>query len=214
MSSPGTQNTDPFFLILKLHGGMTVPYLDNLGDLVRGAIGGNAMGADWNRCANQKNICSVAASQFLSRVFLIVIPDINPNYNILPNISTNAAFTTLFLTTRLGEITNALEQIPNTMFFEPSGNTTISAPSQPACGGNPGSPQQSLAQTSLCIIQPTTGGITTSNSEFYSTDSYDKCLQSGAQFVALNFFPPDSNDGPLTSFFDPNYFGTYSFRKI
>jgi hypothetical protein len=214
MSSPGTQNTDPFFLILKLHGGMTVPYLDNLGDLVRGAIGGNAMGADWNRCANQKNICSVAASQFLSRVFLIVIPDINPNYNILPNISTNAAFTTLFLTTRLGEITNALEQIPNTMFFEPSGNTTISAPSQPACGGNPGSPQQSRAQTSLCIIQPTTGGITTSNSEFYSTDSYDKCLQSGAQFVALNFFPPDSNDGPLTSFFDPNYFGTYSFRKI
>jgi len=214
MGSPGTQNTDPFFLILKLHGGMTVPYLDNLGDLVRNAIGGNAMGADWNRCANQKNICSVAASQFLSRVFLIVIPDIDPNYNILPNISTYAAFTTLFLTTRLGEITNALEQIPNTMFFEPSGNTTISAPSQPACGGNLGAPPQSLAQTGLCIIQPTTGGTTTSNSDFYSTDSYDTCLKSGAQFVALNFFPPTSNDGPLTSFFDPSYFGTYSFRKI
>jgi len=213
MSSPGTQNTDPFFLILKLHGGMTVPYLNNLGDLVRNAIGGNAMGADWNRCANQKNICTVAVSQFLSRVFLIVIPDINPSYNILPNVSTYAAFTPLFLTTRLGEITNALEQLQNTMFFEPNGNTTISAPSQPACGSPTGS-QQSLAQTGLCIIQPTIGGTTTSNADFYSTDSYDTCLKSGAQFVALNFFPPNTSDGPLTTFFQPSYFGTYSFRKI
>jgi hypothetical protein len=144
---------------------------------------------------------------------LIVIPDIDPNYNILPSVNTYAAFSTLFLSTRLGEITNALEQLPKTMFFEPSDNTTVSAASQPACGSTPGT-QQSLAQTGMCIIQPSIGGTTTSNSDFYSTDSYDKCLQSGAQFVALNFFPPKSNDGPLTSFFQPSYFGTYSFRKI
>ena len=213
-SSPGPQNTDPFFLILRLHGAMTMDYLNHLGRIVQDAIGGNAMGAEWNKCLNQKSICTAPVVQFLSKVFVIVLPDIQPGYNSLPNINTYAGFTTAFLNTRLGEITNALEQTPNTMVFEPSGITAISATGQSNCT-NPTGPQQSLAQTGFCIVQPSIGGQTTDNSLLFSGQgSYTACLQSGAQFVAINLFSPNATDGPLNTFFDPKYFGTFSFRKI
>ena len=224
-SSPGPQNADPFFLILKLHGAMTTEYLNHLGKIVQEAIGGNAMGAEWNKCLNQKSICTAPVVQFLSKVFLIVLPDIQPGYNSLPNINTYAGFTTAFLNTRLGEITNALEQTPNTMSFEPSGISAIPVARQAACasstlgpGGEqrgplgPGGEQQ---QAGFCIVQPSIGGQTTDNSVLFSgQNSYTACLQSGAQFVAVNLFSPNSNDGPLNTFFDPKYFGTFSFRKI
>ena len=213
-SSPGPQNTDPFFLILRLHGAMTTDYLNHLGRIVQDAIGGNAMGAEWNKCLNQKSICTAPVVQFLSKVFVIVLPDIQPGYNSLPNINTYAGFTTAFMNTRLGEITNALEQTPNTMAFEPTGITAISATGQSNCT-NPAGPQQSLAQTGFCLVQPSIGGQTTDNSQLFSGQgSYTACLQSGAQFVAINLFSPNAADGPLNTFFDPAYFGTFSFRKI
>jgi hypothetical protein len=213
-ASPGPQNTDPFFLILRLHGSMTTDYLNHLGRIVQDAIGGNAMGAEWNKCLNQKSICTAPVVQFLSKVFVIVLPDIQPGYNSLPNINTYAGFTTAFLTTRLGEITNAMEQTPNTIAFEPSGIAAVSATGQSNCT-NPSGPQQSLAQTGFCVVQPSIGGQTTDNSQLFSGQgSYTACLQSGAQFVAINLFSPNATDGPLNTFFDPKYFGTFSFRKI
>lgn len=211
--SPGPQNSDPFFLVLNLHGAMTKEYLNHLGGIVQEAIGGNAMGAEWNKCANQKSICTAPVVQFLSKVFVIVIPDIQPGYNSLPNINTYAGFTPVFMNTRLGEVTNALEQARNTMFFEPSGIATVSAASQPNCA-NPTGPQQSLAQTGFCIVQPSIGGPSTDNTELFGSNSYTACLQSGAQFVAANLFSQNARDGPLGTFFDPAYFGKYSFHKI
>ena len=210
---PGPQNTDPFFLILKLHGGMSTDYLNRLGDIVHDAIGGHAMGAEWNKCLNQKGICTAMVNAFMSKVFIIVIPDVNPNYNILPNVNTHAAFVPIFLTTRLGEITNAVEQSANTMCFEPTSITTISAAGQANCQ-NPTGPPQSLAQVGFCIVQPTIGGKSTVNSELFAQNGYNTCLQSGAQFVAVNLFSSDRSDGPLTTFFEDKYFGKYSFRKI
>jgi hypothetical protein len=150
-------------------------------------------------------------------VFVIVIPDIQPSYNSLPGINTYAAFTTAFLTTTMGEITNALEQNPNTISFEPSGISAISTASQPACGSGTSAvaaPPQSLAQVGFCLVQPTTGGNTTDNSDLFSQNSYTTCLQSGAQFVALNLFSHNSGDAPLHIFFEADHFGKYSFRKI
>lgn len=216
-SSPGPQNTDPFFLILKLHGAMTIDYLNRLGSIVQDAIGGNAMGAEWSKCINQKSICSAPVTQFLSKVFVIVIPDIQLSYNSLPGINTYAAFTAAFLTTTLGELTNALEQNPNTINFEPSGIAAISTASQPACGSGStavAAPPQSLAQVGFCLVQPSTGADTTDNAEFYSQNSYISCLQSGAQFVAVNLFSQDTGDAVLNTFFESDRFGKYSFRKI
>ena len=215
-STPGTQNTDPFFLILRLHGAMTVEYLNTLGATVRAAIGPNHMGTVWNYCQNQTQLYSAPVSDFVSKVFLIVLPDIQSGYNSLPNINTYPAFTATFLTTSLGEITNAVEQVPNTMVFEPSGSATIAVANQPPCKQSTSktfSPQQTLAQIGLCTIQPSIGGSTSDNTKLYGNPSYEACLQTGAQFVAVNYFSPNSKDSVLSSPIFHNYFGKYSFYK-
>ena len=212
-SSPGIQNKDPFFLILKLHGAMTTSYLDNLGDIVRTSIGGRSMGTEWNKCMNQNVIGTAPVNAFTSKVFVIVIPDIQSGYNSLPSVNTHSGFVAAFLNTRLGEITNALERTAQSIFFEPSGVGAIAAANQTNCE-NPAGPPQTLAQTSFTVVQPTIGGDTTVNDKLYENSGYVNCIQTGAQFVALNFFSSKEADGPMATFFDPNYFGTYSFRKI
>ena len=149
-------------------------------------------------------------------MFLIVLPDIQSGYNSLPNIRTYPAFTATFLTTSLGEITNAVEQVPNTMVFEPSGSATIAVANQPPCKPSTSkgfTPQQTLAQVGLCTIQPSIGGSTSDNSKLYSNPSYEACLQTGAQFVAVNYFSPNSKDSVLSSPIFQDYFGKYSFYK-
>ena len=213
-SSPGPQNDDPFFLILKLHGAMTTEYLNHLGSIVNSQLQekGKAMNPAYSRCKNQSKICTAPFNDFKACACVIVIPDINPGYNSLPSINTYSGFTTAFLETKLGEATNYLEQNPNTVFFEPSGISTISLANQPNCT-TIGGPAQSLAQTGFCVVQPSIGSNTTDNDSLFTT-SYTNCLQSGAQFVAVNLFSAKSNDRTLDSFFDPKFFGTHSFRKI
>lgn len=216
-SSPGPQNADPFFLILKLHGAMTKDYLNRLGDIVRDAIGANRMSAEWNKCLNQRALCSEPVNSFLSKAFVIVIPDIQPGYNSLPNISTYPAFVAAFLETKMGEMTNAMEMQPNTMMFDPAGISGIASAAAAACTAvtlGPSSKASAPQQKSFCIVQPSTGGQTTDNAVLFSQSSYTACLQSGAQFVGVNLFSPNKDDGPLNTFFSPEYFGKFSFRKV
>ncbi len=205
------QNSDPFFLILKLHGAMTLDYLNTLGDIVKGAIGEHSMSPEWNRALNQKQLCAAPVNEFMSKCFVVVIPDIQPGYNSLPNVNTYAAFIQPFLASRLGEVTNALEQQPNTIFFEPGSLATISTINQPNCllGG----PQLSIAQAGLTVIQPTTGGQSTDNSKLYSNTTLQQMLQSGAQFIAVNYFSANGGDGIMVDYMEPANFGTYSFKK-
>jgi hypothetical protein len=205
------QNADPFFLILKLHGAMTPDFLNTLGDTVKAAIGEHSMSPEWNRTLNQKQLCSAPVREFMSKCFVMVIPDIQPGYNSLPNINTYASFIQPFLATRLGEVTNALEQQPNTIFFEPGSLTTISTINQPNC--TLGGPQLSLAQAGLTVIQPTTGGQSTDNATLYANTNLQQMVQSGAQFIAINYFSPNSGDGIISDYLNPANFGIYSFKK-
>ena len=206
LGATSQQNRDPFFLILKLHGAMSKSYLDGLGDIVRAAVGGNAMGAEWNKCMNQNAIGTAPVSGFTTKVFVIVVPEIPPS-------TKQAAFIDMFLTTNMGEVTNAVERLPNTIFFEPTGAAAIASPTQTNCE-NPAGPPQTLSQTSFTVVQPSTGGTTTYNDNLFGKKSFTECIQTGAHFVAVNLFSVNSSDGPLTTFFDPAYFGTYSFRKL
>jgi hypothetical protein len=52
----GNQQTDPFFLILKLHGAMTVPYLNTLGTQVAGALGGKSFSSTDTNTTNTKSV--------------------------------------------------------------------------------------------------------------------------------------------------------------
>jgi len=213
-SSPGPQNSDPFFLILKLHGAMTTDYLNRLGAIVNANVHakGYAMNSAYNACKNQTKMFSAPINDFASKACIMVIPDINSGYNSLPSVNTYPAFTASFLTTTLGEATNYLEQNPNSVFFEPDGIATVSVANQPN-SNTIGGPSQSLAQIGFTIVQPFIGSSITDNDRLFTT-SYTNCLQSGAQFVAVNLFSPKQNDGVLNTFFDPKFFGTYSFRQL
>lgn len=213
-SSPGPQNADPFFLILKLHGAMTIDYLNRLGAIVNAQVEakGYAMNSAYAGCKNQTKMFSAPINDFMSKVCIVVIPDINSGYNSLPNINSYPAFTAAFLPTTLGEATNYLEQTVNSVFFEPDGVATVSAANQPN-SNTIGGPSQSLAQIGFTVVQPSIGSSITDNDRLFTT-TYTNCLQSGAQFVAVNLFSPKKNDGVLNTFFDPKYFGVHSFRKL
>jgi len=219
------QTADPFFLILKLHGAMSVPYLNRLGDIVNKALGntpdstlngGHAMNSAYSACKNQTKIASAPISDFQNRVCVIVIPDIQPTFNSLPGVNTFGGFIPIFLTTTMGEATNFVEQVPNTVSFEPVGISTLSLINQPNAA-NPTGPLQTLPQNGFCIVQPlpvpSWTGTVIGNDAMFSR-SYVDCLQSGAQFVGMNYFPPNKNDGALSTHRSEKYFKTFSFRKI
>ena len=211
-SPSGLQNGDPFFLILKLHGAMTPAYLNKLGDIVNAAINptgtntnGYAMNSGYSSCKNQNKMNTAPVNDFMNKACVIAIPDIQTEYDILPDgNNTYVKFTKAFLGTTLGEATNYLEQGPQTVFFEPDGISKISA--------------DQLNANGFCVVQPSIGGEYTNNDYLFTTD-YQTCVKSGAQFVAVNLFSPSNLSGSgdsnatLSLAFDPAYFGTYSFRK-
>ena len=206
------QAGDPFFLILNLHGAMTIPYLNYLGNAVTTAISGHAMGPEWNKANGQAQLCSEPVSSFMNKAFVIVCPDVQPGYNILPNVNTWSDFATSFLqNTQLGQITNALEKGPYTIKFDPSNTAPLTVANQANCvtGGPPITPPSA----GFCLIQPSIGGKNTDNETLFNNPTYDECLSTGAQFVAVNLFTSKDDDPTLRKFFDPAQFGTYSFKK-
>ena len=207
----GTQNGDPFFLILNLHGAMNSAYLTRLARIVSDAVGPNNMGADWVRAKGQKNLCSEPYTTFLNKAFVVVCPDIDPGYNSLPNTNTWDEFATQFLASDMGEVTNALERGPNTIHFLPTGISALKTANQANCVT--GGASITLPAAGFCIVQPTIGGTTTTNDTLFKASSYTECLAAGSQFVAVNLFSSDRNESTLLNFFDPAQFGTYSFKK-
>jgi len=206
------QSTDPFFVILKLHGHMTVAYLNTLGEIVGSAIAGHAMPSAWNKAANQSALCSATFSEFMGQAFVIVIPDsdgIGPSatYNVLGKSTPSyAAFLKTFMNTRMGEVTNAIERAPNTILFDPSNIGALTVANQPPCDNT--EDQLTLPQAGFCLVQPTIGGTSTNNDRLFKANSWKAC--SGAQFVAVNLFSP--SDSQLDAFFET--FGTVSFKRM
>jgi len=207
------QNMDPFFLILKLHGAMNVDYLNKLGAQLATAMSTHAMDSGYGKWTQQGTLCKTPLSEFAGKVYVIVIPEITLGYNILPGVNTYSGFLNALLPTTLGQYTNAVEQNPNSMLFEPGSIGPIPVASQPACAGQPPSQQQTLAQAGFCLVQPSTGGQLTDNPTLFKDNGLQICQQTGAQFVAVNLFSPDPSDGVLTAWFDPKNFGTWSFKK-
>jgi len=206
-SSPGTQNTDPFFMILNLHGAMSLDYLNLLGSIVQQAVQGYGMAALYSQAQQQDKLYNAPVSDFMNRVFVIVVPDIDPSINSLPGVNNWTTFKTQFLTTTMGQVTNAIQYQPNQIAFDVGSIGSIATPSKNCV---PGGPALTPAQAGFCMVQPTIGGSTNDNTSAYSNTSWVSCLQSGAQFVGINMF---STDAVTAQFFDPAYFGTWSFKK-
>lgn len=211
--APNVQTSDPFFLILRLHGAMTKDYLNYLGAAVKTALGTHRMPTQWDRMQNQSSLCSAKVSDFMQRGFVIVSPDIQSGYNSLPNTNTWDSFATQYATTTMGEVTNVLESSPNSVFFGLGNLDAIASATKPPCAT--GGAAQTPAQAGFCVVQPTVGGTATDNVSQIGLSNFQKARQVGAQMVAINYFSTETagSDSILGAVFDPALFGKYSFKK-
>jgi hypothetical protein len=208
----GNQQTDPFFLILKLHGAMTVPYLNTLGTQVAGALGGKSFSSTDTNTTNTNSYCSTPISQFMGqRAFVIVIPDVQSNYNLLPGVNTYDAFLQQFRTTSLAQYTNAIESSANQIFFDIQNVGSVAAATQTPCGGGGGALVPAY-KAGFVVVQPSAGPTDTRNASLFSGTSYATALQSGAQFVGLNLFSQVKSDPSIETYLSDTWFSTYSFK--
>jgi len=203
----GKQADDPFFLIFKLHGAMSMDYLNLLGNIVQQQIIGHTMSAGYNKCNNQATIATAPVADFRANFCVIVVPDIQPSFPALSDVkgvTDIKSFNAQFLTTTMGQLTNLLDNNPNPIFFDPNNINAVKS------------------ATGFCLIQPAIGGPSTDNASLFKENySFGNCMRTNAQFVAVNLFDQDSSDSTLTSFFyngadrvsDAN-FGTYSFKYV
>ncbi len=209
--SSNRQASDPFFIILKLHGAMNTRFLNQLGEHVGKALNGRGMAVQSANQYNMNEYCNVPVSEFLNKAFVIVIPDIQKGYYSLPTIRTYDKFAAAFKGTTLAQYTNVLETQINTVSFDP--NTSINALKAeiiPACGG--GTNLVAPTTAGFTLLQPTTGGPSTANNEIMPNATWTDLMESGAHFVAVNLFSPNKSDPHLESFFDAQWFGKYSFH--
>ena len=205
------QATDPFFLILCLHGAMTKDYLNTLAADLGTALGGRALSGTvrpGNGTANP--LCSSTVDQFQEKACVIVCPDIQPGFQSLPSVNTYTQFATAYTQTNMINYTNVLELQPNTILYTPSSIGAMTQDSAAPCdaSANPGS-LVPPPQAGFCVMAPSTGARSTKNKELINDSAFGDAIRAGVQFVGINMF---SDDDTTKKFFDPSNFGTYSFR--
>ena len=213
--SVSNQNSDPFFVILNLHGAMTAAYLNLIGTTINSAFKGHQMGSEWTLSANNTTLFQTATvSQFKSQAFVIAVPDIQPGYYSLPGINTLDGFINTILPTAstlspyqqfLDNVNLIQTTLSPKIMFSPDENSTVSQLMQ-----------SSSTQKPLAIIQPSIGAQVTDNDPLFGLSSvaYSDCLNTKAQFVGINLFTSNSNDSAMTTYMDTANFGTYSFKYI
>jgi len=216
-SSTNAQWMDPFFLILCLHGAMTTDYLNTLAADLSAALKVNDSGKGMSPTArsDQPNaLCNATPDDFKEKVCVIVCPDIQPGFQSLPNVNTFQQFALQYKQTNMMNYTNILQAQPNTILYTPESVSTLTQDTAMPCDGSGGSGAMiPPPQAGFCVVRPSTGGTSSENGVLYGGDAnYVTALRTGAQFVAINLFSNESDGKTLSTFFDPSYFGTYSFR--
>lgn len=207
-----TQPTDPFFLILLLHGSMSTDYLNTLAEDLKTALNGRGLPAT-ARPGTLDTLCAATADQFKEKVCVIVCPDIQPGFQSLPNVNTYQQFANVYATTNMMNYTNVLQTQPNTVLYGPESIAALTQDTAQPCDASGAAPGSTVPppQGGFCVVQPSTGtGILSTTKMYPNPDSFQGALQTGAQFVGANLF--DTTSGFLDSYFSPDRFGTYSFR--
>jgi hypothetical protein len=223
------QASDPFFLILKLHGSFNAAYLDVLGNAVKNAVGGHAMAPSYTIASNKSvTLCNTPINAFMSQgssaatssisatgaqglVCVILVPDIQASYQIMPNVNTPSDFVSAVSNSVLGSYTNCIDQPPTArVFYDITAASQLTAATANACDG---SGNVTPPKAGFVVVQPSVGGTSVDNASLFSNTSFTDCLKTGAQFVGVNLFSPNTSDPVLTQFFSPSTFGTYSFIK-
>jgi hypothetical protein len=213
-SATNTQWMDPFFLILCLHGAMTKDYLNTLAADLSSALNGKGMSGTLRSSDQSNTLCLATPNDFREKVCVIVCPDIQPGFQSLPNVNTFQQFALQYSQTNMMNYTNILQSQPNTILYTPESISALTQDTAMPCDGSGGSGAMvPPPQAGFCVVRPSTGGTSSQNGVLYGGDAnYVTALRTGAQFVAINLFSNESDGKTLSTFFDPSYFGMYSFR--
>jgi hypothetical protein len=205
------QGTDPFFLILCLHGAMTTDYLNTLAADLDFALGHRAMDSSIRPQVGTANpLCSSFVRDFQSKACVIVCPDIQPGFQSLPSVNTYTQFFTAYSQTNMINHTNIMELQPNTILFSPSSIGAMIQDTTAPCdvSAAPGS-LVPPPRAGFCVIAPSTGAPSTQNADLINDSAFSDAMNAGVQFIGINMF---SEDDTFRKFFDFDNFGTYSFR--
>jgi hypothetical protein len=217
-SQGNPQYTDPFFIILNLHGAMTIPYLNTVGTILDTAFTGRHMPTEYSKNGGASILCSAPVSAFQGRIFVTANIVIDPAFQSLPGLTTQEDVNTAALTqsNKFAEQINLLSGSPSSQnVYSIPGSAAITTTKAPACPGNTTATTVPLPKTTFCIIQPSIGITDTVNDTQYTgSTTYAACRKTGAQFVGVNMFDQDTGSKTLGDFLDTNLFGTYSFQRV
>ena len=216
-SQGNPQYTDPFFVILNLHGAMTISYLNTVGTILNAAFTGKQMPTEYAKNGGAGLLCSAPVSAFQGRTFIIANIGVDPGFQSLPGLRTQEEVNTAALTqsNKFAEQINLLSGSPSTPnVYSISNESAIVSTKVPACGTSAVAQKVPLPQTTFCVIQMNTGLTNTGNDTQYNSPTYADCRKTGAQFVGVNMFDQDGTSKTLGDFLDTNLFGTYSFQRV
>lgn len=200
------QVSDPLFLILRLHGAMTVPYLDTLAAQLQNALAGTQMGAESATFQSLTEfMTNTTLRQAQSRTVVIVSPEVNvisqdgkSGFNSLPGMSVPGDFLPIYMNSKMADLTNVMDLVGSLQLAENVGTGSAFDPSKAAY-----------------IIQPTVGDVHSDNTgprAFTANNTYATLVNRGFQFVAVNMFGWESSSAARDSF--TKTFGTQSFVKV
>ena len=215
-AAPGS---DPFFVLLNLHGAMTIPYLNTIGNVIDTAFMGRHMSVEYTKGAAPTQLAKAQVSAFSGRIFVMANIIVDPAWTALPPvpnvpIPTGSspqliANTYAMAATRFAEQINLLSNYNATavpaaqqnVFPITSVNTSTTTPVPPN------------SSSTFYVIQPSIGTLDTTNDTQYSgSTSFLSCLKNtGAQFVGVNMF--DQGDSNTLASFVKNFRGS-SFLPI
>jgi len=209
--------TDPFFVILNLHGAMTVPYLNIIGVILDTAFSGRHMPVEYAKAAAPAFLCTAPVSVFVGNIFIIANIVVDPAFVTIANQTdvTNGAMTA----TKFAEQVNLLSvsgfppgsaTSPTQNVYSVQSSASISSKTA-TCQGTTGPTATPFPSATFCVIQPSTGGLDTTNDTLYADSSFSTCLATGAQFVGINVF--DQATGSATQSVFNATFSTSGLRK-
>lgn len=217
--------SDPLFVILNLHGAMSTAYLNTVGSNILTAFAGRRMSTEYDKNGGAGLLCTAKVSAFQGKIFTIANIVVDSGFQSLPGFTSQGDVNTSALAAAtFAESINLLSGSPHTNIFTIPGSSAIQSTKVPGCSTTV---QVPLSQTTLAVIQPTTGTVDTANDTQYTgATSFISCLGTGAQFVGVNMFDAGNSadddtrkkaQGATTTlgdFFRPKVFGSTSFHKI
>ena len=217
-AAPGS---DPFFVLLNLHGAMTIPYLNTIGNVIETAFMGRHMAVEYAKGNAPALLAKAQVSAFSGCIFVMANIVVDPAWTALPPVPNvpipPGSSPQLIANTYAMAATRFAEQINLLSNYSPPSTTSAQQNVVPLTSVNtsttsPG-PIPPTPPSTFYVIQPSIGTLDTTNDTQYSgSNSFFSCLKNtGAQFVGVNMF--DQGDSTTLSSFVKNFRGV-SFLPI